>query len=78
MGSLWWMEIWGWGTAVPEEDRTISMVLHHIVYAYPLSTPFPLIGGKEISAQQMVQWFLVNHAHNHLGAIHKTIGGSLS
>jgi hypothetical protein len=40
------------------------------------STPFPLIGGQPISVQQMVQWFLVNHAHNHIAAIHKTIGGN--
>lgn len=132
-----------WETAVPEEERTVGVVLHHIGYAYPfvvdwacqlargegtpavtyddvhalnqqhaatqaqvdqatalallqtndraaqeqlgrltdadlqVSAPFPLIGGKEISAQQVVQWFLVNHAHNHLAAIHKTIGGSL-
>ena len=37
-----------------------------------VSAPFPLIGGQPISVQQMVQWFLVNHAHNHIAAIHKT------
>ena len=41
-----------------------------------VSAPFPLIGGQPISVQQMVQWFLVNHAHNHVAAIHKTIGGN--
>jgi hypothetical protein len=41
-----------------------------------VSTPFPLIGGQPISVQQMVQWFLVNHAHNHIAAIHKTLGGN--
>ncbi|MCB8943206.1 MAG: DinB family protein [Ardenticatenaceae bacterium] len=40
-----------------------------------VSASFPLIGGQPISVQQMVQWFLVNHAHNHVAAIHKTIGG---
>ncbi|MCA9972341.1 MAG: DinB family protein [Anaerolineales bacterium] len=39
------------------------------------SAPFPLIGGQSITAQQMVQWFLVNHAHNHIAAIQQTIGG---
>ena len=128
-----------WSTAVPDEKRTVGVVLHHIAYAYPfavewacqlvrgegapavtyndvhainhqhaeaqtnvdpattlallqtnakaaqeqleqltdadlqLSASLPLIGGQEISVQQMVQWFLVNHAHNHLAAIHKTI-----
>ena len=33
------------------------------------STPFALIGGNPVTTQQMVQWFLVNHAHNHLGSI---------
>jgi hypothetical protein len=41
-----------------------------------VSAPFALIGGQPISVQQMVQWFLVNHAHNHIAAIHKTIGGN--
>ncbi len=36
---------------------------------------FPLIGGQPISVQQMVQWFLINHAYNHMEAIRKTIGG---
>lgn len=40
-----------------------------------VSATFPLIGGQAITTQQMVQWFLVNHAHNHLEAIHNTIGG---
>jgi hypothetical protein len=40
-----------------------------------VSAPFPLIGGQPISVQQMVQWFLVNHAHNHVAAIHKAFGG---
>lgn len=39
-----------------------------------VSAHFPLIGGKPISVQQMVQWFLVNHALNHIAAIHNTIG----
>lgn len=39
-----------------------------------VSAAFSLIGGQEISAQQMVQWFLVNHAHNHLAAVHNTLG----
>jgi hypothetical protein len=39
------------------------------------SAPLPLIGGQEISVQQMVQWFLINHAHNHIEAITKTLGG---
>ncbi len=130
-----------WGTAVPEEERTVGVVLHHIAYAIPfvvewasnlaqgegapaisyddihgmnhqhaeaqanvgkattlallqsnaqaaqaqlsqltdadlqVSATFPLIGGQAISTQQMVQWFLVNHAHNHLEVIHNTIGG---
>ena len=131
-----------WGTAVPEEGRTVGVVLHHIAYAYPfvvewacnlaqgegapavsyddihainhqhaeaqadvdpaatlallksnaqaaqaqlgqlsnadlqVSAPFALIGGQEISVQQMVQWFLVNHTHNHVAAIHKAFGGN--
>lgn len=40
-----------------------------------VSATFPLIGGQAITTQQMVQWFLVNHAHNHLETIHNTIGG---
>ena len=39
------------------------------------SAPFALIGGQPISVQQMVQWFLINHAENHIKAIHKSIGG---
>ncbi len=42
------------------------------------AAPFPLIGGQPISVQQMVQWFLINHAHNHLEAIHNSIGGNPS
>ena len=38
-----------------------------------VSAPFPLIGGQPISVQQMVQWFLVNHAHNHVEVISKTL-----
>lgn len=40
-----------------------------------VTASFPLIGGQDISVQQMVQWFLVNHAHNHLEAVEKTLGG---
>lgn len=40
-----------------------------------VTAPLPLIGGQAISAQQMVQWFLVNHAHNHLESIHKALEG---
>jgi hypothetical protein len=40
------------------------------------SAAFALIGGQPISAQQIVQWFLVNHTHNHLAAIHDTLGGA--
>lgn len=40
-----------------------------------ITAPFALLDGQEISAQQMVQWFLVNHAHNHLATIHQAIGG---
>lgn len=130
-----------WETAVPDEGRTVGVVLHHIAYAIPfvvewainlaqgegapaisyddihglnhqhaeaqanidktttlallqsnaqaaqeqlsqltdadlqVSATFPLIGGQAITTQQMVQWFLVNHAHNHLETIHNTIGG---
>ena len=39
-----------------------------------VSASFPLIGGQSISVQQMVQWFLINHAHNHVEAIHKILG----
>ena len=128
-----------WETAVPEEERTVGVVLHHIAFAIPLvvewacnlakgeGTPaisleeihafnhqhaeaqanvdaattlallqsnsqstqaqlsqltdadlqvaaaFSMMGGQEITVQQMVQWFLVNHAHNHLAAIHNTL-----
>ena len=37
------------------------------------SAPFALIGGNPVTTQQMVQWFLVNHAHNHLGSIDETL-----
>lgn len=37
------------------------------------SAPFPLIGGQPITVQQMVQWFLINHAHNHVAAIQQTL-----
>lgn len=37
------------------------------------SAPFPLIGGQPIKVQQMVQWFLINHAHNHLEAINQSL-----
>ena len=40
------------------------------------SAALALIGGKPISVQQIVQWFLVNHTHNHLAAIHDTLGGT--
>lgn len=129
-----------WGTAVPDEERSVGVVLNHIAYAYPFvvdwacqlaggeglppityddvhalnhqhatdqanvdqaatlallqtnttaakeqlgalsdadlqqTAPLPLIGGQEISVQQVVQWFLINHAHNHIEAIHKTLG----
>lgn len=129
-----------WKTAVPEEERTVGVVLHHIAYAIPfvvawacklaqgegapaisyedihglnhqhakaqanvdkattlallhtnaqaaqeqlsqltdadlqVAATFPLIGGQAITTQQMVQWFLVNHAHNHLATIHKALG----
>lgn len=128
-----------WRTAVPDEGRTVGVVLHHIAYAYPfvvdwacqlargdgtpgvtiddvhalnhqhaeaqtnvdpatalallqtnsavakeqleqltdadlqVSGPFSLIGGQPISVQQMVQWFLVNHTHNHIAAIDRTV-----
>jgi hypothetical protein len=39
-----------------------------------ISANFPLIGGQPISVQQMVQWFLVNHAHNHITVVHKALG----
>jgi hypothetical protein len=130
-----------WETAVPDEGRTVGVVLHHIAYAIPfvvewainlahgegapaisyddihglnhqhaeaqanvdkattltllqtnvqaaqeqlgqltdadlqVAATFPLIGGQAITTQQMVQWFLVNHAHNHLATVHNTIGG---
>lgn len=38
------------------------------------SAPFPLIDNQPITVQQMVQWFLINHVHNHLEAIRNTIG----
>lgn len=129
-----------WETAVPDEERSVGVVLHHIAYAIPfvvewavklaqgegapaisyddihgmnhqhaeaqanvgkaatlallqtnaqaaqdqlsqltdadlqVSATFPLIGGQAITAQQMVQWFLVNHAHNHLAAIQNAVG----
>lgn len=40
-----------------------------------VSAPFPLLDGQPITAQQMVQGLLINHAHNHLAAIHQAIGG---
>jgi hypothetical protein len=130
-----------WAAAVPEEERTAGVVLHHIAYAIPfvvdwacdlahgagapaigfddihamnhqhaeaqagvdpaatlallqtnaraaqeqlgrlsdadlqVAAPFALLDGQEITAQQMVQWFLVNHAHNHLQAVHNAVGG---
>lgn len=38
------------------------------------AAPFQLIGGQLISVQQMVQWFMINHAHNHIETIMKTTG----
>jgi uncharacterized damage-inducible protein DinB len=38
-----------------------------------VSTPFALIGGQAITVQQVVEWFLINHAHNHLSAINETL-----
>ncbi len=32
-------------------------------------TTFALVGEQEISGQQMVEWFLINHCHNHLKSI---------
>lgn len=38
-----------------------------------ISTPFALIGGQPITVQQVIEWFLINHAHNHLSAINETL-----
>lgn len=35
--------------------------------------PFKLIGGKEISGLQLVEWFLINHANNHLKEIEEAL-----
>lgn len=37
------------------------------------TAPFPLIGGQDISVQQIVQQFLIDHTYEHLDAIRKTI-----
>jgi uncharacterized damage-inducible protein DinB len=38
-----------------------------------MGTPFALVGGKEISTRQVVEWFALNHAQNHLKAIQSTL-----
>lgn len=38
-----------------------------------LKAPFALIDGKEIDAERMMQWFAINHAHNHLKEVQETI-----
>ena len=35
---------------------------------------FALAGGQEISTQQMVEWFIINHCHNHLKNIKEALG----
>ncbi len=128
-----------WQTVVPEEERTVGVVFHHIAFAYPFigkwaskvangealpqltyddihnlnhqhaqgnkavtqaetvallgenvtavcaqiralqdeqlakTAPFALIGNQEINAQQVIEWFLLNHANNHLEAIQETL-----
>jgi hypothetical protein len=36
-------------------------------------TTFALVGEQEITGQQMVEWFLINHCHNHLKNIKETL-----
>ena len=38
-----------------------------------ITAPFELIGGNDISAHKTVEWFLLNHIHNHLNAIKQTL-----
>jgi len=38
--------------------------------------PFSLVSGREVSAKQVVEWFAIGHARNHLEAIQKTLGES--
>lgn len=38
-----------------------------------VGAPFPLIGGQPITVQQMVQWFLINHAHNHIETVKNSL-----
>lgn len=38
-----------------------------------MTAPFVLIGGNEIRTDQIMEWFILNHCHNHLGAIEKTL-----
>ncbi len=35
--------------------------------------PFALADGQEISTQQMVEWFIINHCHNHLKNIKEAL-----
>jgi hypothetical protein len=37
-------------------------------------TTFALVGEQEITGQKMVEWFLINHCHNHLKSIKGTLG----
>ena len=37
------------------------------------TAPFTLTGGKEIKARQVVEWFLISHANNHLNDIRKAL-----
>ena len=51
------------GTAVSAQIRTLQDE------QLTKTTPFALIGNQKVSAQQVVKWFLLNHANNHLEAI---------
>jgi len=55
------------GTAAVEQVRQMSDA------QMATTTPFILIGGNEITTFQVVDWFIVNHCHNHLKAIEKTL-----
>jgi len=38
-----------------------------------MKAPFALVGSKDISTRQVVEWFALNHARNHLKAIQSAL-----
>jgi hypothetical protein len=71
--------------ANPDQATTIALMQHQLSDAtqkinslsdeeLTRTLPFELIGGQEISGQKMVEWFTINHCHNHLKTIQEALG----